>query len=253
MKTCRLPEELRPYKSHDLARLGRRYDGGYLVNKKDVSDSKLLISMGIENDWSFERDFSAINDIPMRCFDASVNGASIRAHLKRRRFRLDRPSLIWEAYYNYKTYHKFFDGTHRQHIRKFVGKQGSVDSLAFTEACNDDGANPFFLKIDIEGDEYEVLQDLLKIASQTSGLAIEFHGVSKKRETILDFIRNYTLKLTHTHINNCAGMDNDGLPELIELTFSKSCNEQEKVVTLPNLLDMSNSPKLKQWAIEFVA
>ena len=41
----------------DLVRIGRNNDGGYLVSKSDIEKSDVLIGLGINDDWSFERNF----------------------------------------------------------------------------------------------------------------------------------------------------------------------------------------------------
>ena len=57
----------------DLIRIGRDNDGGYLVCQSDVDNSDLLISLGISDDWSFEKDFKLKQDVEIFAYDASVN------------------------------------------------------------------------------------------------------------------------------------------------------------------------------------
>ena len=52
-----LPKFFHYYTGNDLIRIGRNHDGGYLIAKVDIEKSDLLISFGISDDWSFERDF----------------------------------------------------------------------------------------------------------------------------------------------------------------------------------------------------
>ena len=40
-----------------LIRVGKDNDGGYCVTKKSVINSDLLLSFGLYDDWSFEKDF----------------------------------------------------------------------------------------------------------------------------------------------------------------------------------------------------
>ena len=48
---------LKPKYNYDLIRIGRDNDGGYLVEKKSFENTECLISLGINDDWSFEEDF----------------------------------------------------------------------------------------------------------------------------------------------------------------------------------------------------
>ena len=52
-----LPKYFKPEKEYDLTRLGQDNDGGYLVEKKSIENSKSLITLGLGYDWSFEKDY----------------------------------------------------------------------------------------------------------------------------------------------------------------------------------------------------
>jgi hypothetical protein len=62
-----LPITLDFQPAHDLLRLGRDYDGGYLVSSADVIQTEMLISLGINDDWSFEEKFSEIKKSAYYC------------------------------------------------------------------------------------------------------------------------------------------------------------------------------------------
>ena len=56
-----------------LIRVGKDNDGGYCVPKKSVINSD-LISFGLNDDWSFEKDFISINSkTKVFVFDKSVS------------------------------------------------------------------------------------------------------------------------------------------------------------------------------------
>ena len=48
-----LPIEFKPQNEYELIRLGQDNDGGYLVDKKSIDDSKSLITLGLGFDWTF--------------------------------------------------------------------------------------------------------------------------------------------------------------------------------------------------------
>jgi len=74
MKKAVLPCWFNPYRCDDLIRLGRNFDGGYLVSRQDILASDILVSMGINDDWSFEKDFIKLNACGLYAYDASVSG-----------------------------------------------------------------------------------------------------------------------------------------------------------------------------------
>ena len=49
-------------------------------------------------------------------------------------------------------------------------------------------SNKIFLKIDIEGSEYRILDDLIRYQDLIKGLVIEFHNIDLHMEKILNFI-----------------------------------------------------------------
>jgi len=73
LKTITLPRIFEPFYCSGLIRIGKDNDGGYLVNKEDISKSKSLLSFGINDDWSFEEQFLGINNCPLYGYDNSVN------------------------------------------------------------------------------------------------------------------------------------------------------------------------------------
>ena len=69
-----LSKIFKPKFEYYLKRLGNQEDGGYLVGPNTVSNSKFLISYGINDDWSFEKDFIKINKkIKVFTYDDKLN------------------------------------------------------------------------------------------------------------------------------------------------------------------------------------
>mgnify|MGYP001977982832 CR=1 FL=1 len=79
----------------------------------------------------------------------------------------------------------------------------------------------FFLKIDIEGSEYRILDDIIKYKKNITGLIIEFHDVDLHLDRILKFIADFEKNIAHIHANNYSIKEFSQFPEAIELTFSK--------------------------------
>ena len=51
------PKIFKPEKQYKLVRLGKDHDGGYLVGENSIKNSEVLISFGINDDWSIEPSF----------------------------------------------------------------------------------------------------------------------------------------------------------------------------------------------------
>ena len=56
----------------------------------------------------------------------------------------------------------------------------------------------FFLKIDIEGDEYKILDQII-LFSNRKALVIEFHDVGKNINIIENFIKSFELELVYVY------------------------------------------------------
>ena len=65
---------LKPFKVKKLVRLGRNFDGGYLVCNDSLKSCENLITLGVGDDISFEIDFEKLkNSTTVKMYDYSVN------------------------------------------------------------------------------------------------------------------------------------------------------------------------------------
>ena len=228
----------------DLIRLGRDNDGGYLVCQSDVVNSDLLISLGIADDWSFEKDFKLKKDVEIYAYDASVNEKVFLKRFLKSLVKVYNPFLAIQALNTLLDYLRFFSQHKIHHTKKFVGLN-SINNIDFhctlSKILDDIQYENIFLKIDVEGSEYRFLETLISNQSRISGLVIEMHDCDVHLNKIENFIMNFQLNLVHVHANNHGEVRlEDGLPLFLELTFSKYCTLEEKPI-LPNTLDMPNN------------
>ena len=69
-----LPQHLIPKNKTTLFRCGSYNDGGYLLNKNDVLKSDTLISLGIHENWDFEKEiYQNYNIKSMILFDPQTS------------------------------------------------------------------------------------------------------------------------------------------------------------------------------------
>ena len=71
----KLPLFLKPIYSSDLIRVGKLNDGGYIVSKNSILDANYLVSFGLNDDWSFEKNFS--EQEKKRQFLSSLSGGIV--------------------------------------------------------------------------------------------------------------------------------------------------------------------------------
>lgn len=247
MSMAIIPAQLRPSQPDDLIRVGSVRDGGYLISRADILASDGLISMGIDNNWQFERRFHQSSRVPVHAYD----GCTAPCYLlqdTREAIRHRNGRWLLRSLATFADYFRFFRGQSRHHFREFVG----TDQFAYRQARSatvglDEVFSRMpgrvFLKIDIEGAEYLLLDDLIAKAHLTTGLAIEFHDCGKRIADIVGFVERYPLTLAHLHANNYSSLNENHVPEALELTFSSSATPSRGEATLPHPLDAANTDR----------
>jgi len=235
----------KPKNKYSLDRIGKENDGGYLINRESIFKSNFLLSFGIFDDWSFEKSFKKLNkNSEIYCYDdvISFNFILIRSIKK---IIID---LLNFKFNNIlKNLNLIIDYILISNKIKFFKKKITDGDIPIIIQNLD----KVFLKIDIEGSEYKILEDILKVQNKLSALIIEFHDVDKNRNLIEKFIKEIELELTHIHPNNYGGLDKNGDPILIELSFERSPKILEGEIILPNILDQKNNPKIEDINIRF--
>ena len=254
MGLAMLPREFKPEALYDLVRLGRDHDGGYLVEKASIEKAEALVSFGISDDWSFERSFLARKKVPLSAYDPTTTQllflykawkALGDVLILRKPFKFFLQSL-WVPL----DYREFFC-KERVHYRSRVGGSHREGATCLRRVLSRVHPRPVFLKIDIEGNEHEIFEDLIACADQCCGLVVEIHDLHLHRHGILDFLREYPLTLVHIHPNNYAGVDSSGDPCVCEFTFAKSPAAVGADLALPHRLDQANTPRKSELPLSF--
>lgn len=248
-------KNLKPAAAFSLLRLGRNHDGGYLVVEASIQQADVLISMGISTDWSFEKDFFKLNPVPIQAYDHTVTPrfwrryitkafekACLKGHVKR----------FINSVKLYRDYKRFFTNNIK-HVKKMIGvkSQGGLSMKDIMQGI--DSSKTIFFKIDIEGSEYRILNELLEYSSRICGLAIEFHDVDLHRERIEAFIKSFPLTMVHVHPNNFGGVDANGDPLVIEVSFANTPTRTGAVWKQPHPLDQPCDPNAKDLNLIFSA
>ena len=138
-----------------------------------------------------------------------------------------------------------------------VEKKGKFDSFPNHLIRFKDQDKKIFLKIDIDGGEYEVFknEDFLVSLKNVVQLAIEFHNVKDRLVELKNIMEsvNHNLTLVHIHANNWGGtFEHAGkqVPNVLELTFIANTfieeKEFDKVDYPVKDLDFPNNPTLPE-------
>lgn len=253
---------LRPHAIDDLIRIGRPKDGGYVLPAKLAKDADCLLSFGVSTDWNFEKRFKHINhSAQIISYDHTV-GKTIflrqaiadLKHMFSGLAGLRYSAWRWKVLLDYLVSGRVM--THHQARvvdQKRLAYDASIDDI-MNNASNFD---KILLKMDIEGSEYEVIDSLMRYESRIIGMMIEFHDVATNRATFehgVKTIQKY-FDIVHIHGNNFCGLSADGLPDVLELTFTSKKHYRVQAPTRSiypiNGLDHPCKPDTSDLPIEF--
>lgn len=223
------PKFLKPFflRKEELIRLGSIDDGGYVLPINDIKNSDVLISLGISDNWDFEKHFSRMSNAKILAYDHSIDSNFWISKFKKDfikflKLKIFKPKKIYKMiqyidflfFFRFKTKNKFF--------LKKIGKTNGCVNIGEIVSDHINENEKIFLKIDIEGSEYEILDQIVSIKDKIQGLIIEFHNVSKNLDIIENFLKKIKdyLNLVHIHANNYSVKDANEFPEAIELSIS---------------------------------
>ncbi|MBB5036799.1 hypothetical protein HNQ64_001033 [Prosthecobacter dejongeii] len=189
--------------SSELLRLGRNEDGGYVVTERMLEEATALFTYGVGWDISFEEHFvrqtgkkAFLFDHTIRQLPASVKSTENIELFSEGIAPASKPSF----------------GTFAEHLQK----------LGYSHS-------PVILKMDIEGAEYEVLENLKPTnLINVVGLTVEFHWLGQEayRLRLLNIVRKLSFQyfIAHVHGNNYSELfeiGNVSFPRCIEITFAR--------------------------------
>ena len=127
-----LPKILKPYKVNksDLLRIGPKKDGGYVIDKRIINRTKILVTCGLNDDWEFERDYIKYNnETRVLAFDHTIDKnfwvkrfkKDIIAFIKLKKLKPNKNVDIFK-YSDYKT---LFNNKNTRTLKKIVSKKKS--------------------------------------------------------------------------------------------------------------------------------
>ncbi|SRR5258706_8250004 len=253
--------DFHPVGCESLARIGSANDGGYVVPLNAISAAHALVSFGLSHDWTFERDFKKNNaDAIIHCYDHTVSLRTVFQYSIGQLLRfvlLFRASSLPKAF-TWIDYILFFRGD-KTHFKQRIWRDRQLNGATIEDVFSRLPAEcQVFVKMDIEGSEYRVLDDLLRHSQNIVSIAIEFHDVdilSDRFNSLVEKIKR-DFYIVHIHGNNMGGTTPFNFPIAPEITFlnkrffNSAPSPSRSKYPIPGL-DRPNNPRLPDFAFEF--
>jgi hypothetical protein len=252
---------VRPVACELLARIGSTNDGGYVVPLNAVNAAHALVSFGLSHNWTFERDFKSRNpDAIVHCYDHTV---SLRTTFHYSIGQLLRFILLFRASSLRRVFtwidYKLFFRADTIHFKQRIWRDNQNNSVTIDDVFSRLPAEcPVFVKMDIEGSEYHVLDDLLRHSKNIVAMTAEFHDVDIRPDQFNSSIEKIKrdFYIVHIHGNNMGGMAPFNFPAAPEITFlnksffNSTPSPSRLEYPVPGL-DRPNHPRLPDFKFEF--
>ncbi|WP_397362229.1 FkbM family methyltransferase [Olleya sp. R77988] len=205
-----------------LLRYGSIEDGGYFLKPETIANSSLLFSGGISSNLEFEYDLFRFNDtLQIIMVDPTVSGPKLI--LKGlARFFFKKPDKI-RYLFNALIFNFLIRQARCKHLKLWLNKPQKILELAKDRLKPND---TILLKFDIEGGEYDFLDEITSNLNRFSALVFEFHDLHKHNKTVHEFINSCQSQfdLVYLGINPSGGFDGENRPKCIEITLERKVN-----------------------------
>lgn len=254
-------EFLTPKILEPLVRLGNQGDGGYVIPEAVIPLCQSLISFGVNDDWSFEEDWLKRSpNCVVHAYDPTVSRKvfwkAVLRDARKAAYGKVSLSALRKRINTYKGYRSFFSSaaTHyTERVNNRVQYPGDVDLTTVFQRLP---AGNAFLKIDIEGSEYRIINDVLSFQDRIPAMVVEFHDCERLRLLLCESVKSLqqSFEIVHLHGNNAGDLCPDGLPEGLEVTLVSRAyfNPGNYRTVLPiEGLDYPNLPDREDYPIKF--
>jgi hypothetical protein len=170
---------LTDYNSYFLSKLGGFKDGGYVADYRSILMSQFLFSGGVGSNVRFESDFYEINkDLKVVLIDPTV---SVTRMFLRSFYHFLKPHESGFRSLSEVLNYLYFKSKNTL-IRKFLSESFGINNLF--KDFNILKMKSIFLKLDIEGYEYHLLEDIVNKKNYFTGVCIEFHDLHEEQNRI---------------------------------------------------------------------
>lgn len=214
------------YHCDNKYRLGNKNDGGYVIMETNNYD--FMLSGGVGGDIGFEKAFTEKYNVNCVCFDGTENsGFELTKNLPRIKY-----------------------------VNKNVGVRNTSTTSNFNFALNK--FKNIFLKLDIEGAEFELFNSLtLNQIKNIKQIVVEFHFPNTEKKWLALKKLTHTHYLIHYHANNnnpiLYSINHKSIPAVFECTYIRKDvleNPSLNKTPFPTELDARNTYKKLDYIID---
>ena len=233
-------EPLRPVAVRDLVRLGRERDGGYVVSRRAIEATRVLVGLGVNDEWSFEEAFLArAPRTRLVLVDGTVGRGPyawrtleraiavprrlVRGHVRRARLAWDEARSYAVAWQRLEA---FLAPEGRRLVQAMIGPRDDKGTVSWgtvrRELGSPDPGRALFVKMDVEGAEYDVLPAVLEDGACIAGFALEFHRLDRQWGRLLELRAAWEREFAVVHVHGNNGdtlIPGTTVPKALEVTL----------------------------------
>ncbi|WP_276089683.1 FkbM family methyltransferase [Pedobacter sp. JY14-1] len=257
---------LNPINLKNKIRLGPNGDGGYVIYNQTLKDIDVLVTYGVGWEIRFEKHFNELTGKEVLMFDPTMFGKHVldipyfksllfSGNLLESLFYVNFARKKWKELKALRQHNILFvnEGIAANRSKKYNNFKTHIEQYGLKE-------KRLLLKIDIEGNEYDIFEDddIFLYFNNVVQIIIEFHDLDVHFDRFKKIIQKlkYNYEVIHVHGNNwggqfsCIVLPEDkvvNLPKVIEMTFLRKSNisdsdiVDEKFIP-PIKLDFPNNP-----------
>lgn len=202
-------------------RFGSMGDGGYYISPKNILEADILFSGGISSNTEFEYDVFRFNKkIQIVMVDPTVSRTKLAAKAVLRSFLGKSEKLRYGI--NTLVFMLMLRSGRAWHIKKWLSNStGILDCIKEKTTILEN--QKILLKLDIEGSEYDLLDEILTHLHLFNCMVFEFHDLDKQNLVLYDFLNKCALHfdMIHLEVNPCGGFSKNGQPKVVELSLER--------------------------------
>ena len=208
-------------KKDNLLRFGSIDDGGYYLTSSKIIEANILFSGGISSNIEFEYDLFRFNsDLKILMVDPTVSQVKllIKGFLRFLLFKKNKVRYL----FNNLIFIYLLRSKRCWHINKWLSQENGIIDILRSKIENYD-QKIIILKLDIEGSEYQLIEEILNNLKLFNCMIFEFHHMDIHNDLVYSFIEECSndFDLIYLGINPSGGKDSLNRPKNIEITLER--------------------------------